>query len=294
MQQTQTNILVTGANGQLGSELRALSHDYPQLHCVFTDIHELDITNPSDIDRILDDNKIDLVINCAAFTAVDKAESNVDMAHLLNALAPEMLAKAISHRGGEMIQISTDYVFGGESCQPYTEECPCKPQSVYGATKLEGERRVTKACTHSIVIRTAWLYSTHGNNFVKTMIRLGNERPKLNVVFDQIGTPTYARDLAKAILHIASQDHKTYGTFHFTNEGAISWYDFTKAIHRLAGITTCAVSPIRSALYPTPAHRPSYSLLDKTKIKETYHLSIPYWEDSLRECIDLLQKQNND
>ena len=234
-----------------------------------------------------------MAINCAAFTAVDKAESNPEKARLLNAVAPGMLARAINKNGGEMIHISTDYVFSGERWQPYTEDCSTNPQSVYGITKLEGEHRVAEYCKKSVIIRTAWLYSSYGNNFVKTMLRLGKEKESLNVVFDQVGTPTYARDLAKAILAIASSTEKKYGTFHFSNEGVTSWYDFTKAIHRIAGISTCQVNPIRSKDYPTPATRPSFSVLDKTAIKQAYDIEIPYWEDSLKECITLLAEQNN-
>ena len=293
MQQPDKRILVTGANGQLGNELRSLSTAYPQFDFVFTDIDELDITNEGDICKVIDGNNISMAINCAAFTAVDKAESNPEKARLLNAVAPGMLARAINKNGGEMIHISTDYVFSGERWQPYTEDCSTNPQSVYGITKLEGEHRVAEYCKKSVIIRTAWLYSSYGNNFVKTMLRLGKEKESLNVVFDQVGTPTYARDLAKAILAIASSTEKKYGTFHFSNEGVTSWYDFTQAIHRIAGISTCQVNPIRSKDYPTPATRPSFSVLDKTAIKQAYGIEIPYWEDSLKECITLLAEQNN-
>ena len=293
MQQPDKRILVTGANGQLGNELRSLSTAYPQFDFVFTDIDELDITNEGDICKVIDGNNISMAINFAAFTAVDKAESNPEKARLLNAVAPGMLARAINKNGGEMIHISTDYVFSGERWQPYTEDCSTNPQSVYGITKLEGEHRVAEYCKKSVIIRTAWLYSSYGNNFVKTMLRLGKEKESLNVVFDQVGTPTYACDLAKAILAIASSTEKKYGTFHFSNEGVTSWYDFTKAIHRIAGISTCQVNPIRSKDYPTPATRPSFSVLDKTAIKQAYCIEIPYWEDSLKECITLLAEQNN-
>ncbi len=293
MQQHNGNILVTGANGQLGSELRSIASEWQQLNFVFTDINELDITNQDDIRTAIDTNNIDGIINCAAFTAVDKAESSSDKARLLNAEAPEMLARTINDKGGWIIHISTDYVFSGEQWKPYTEDCPTGPQSVYGSTKLEGEHRVAEACTKSIIVRTAWLYSPYGNNFVKTMLRLGQEKERLNVVFDQIGTPTYAHDLARAIATIAASDHKTYGTFHFSNEGVTSWYDFTKAIHRLADIDTCQVSPIRTEDYPTPARRPAYSVLDKNKIKQTYNISIPHWEDSLKECLAKIAEQNS-
>ncbi len=283
-----TNILVTGANGQLGSELRRMSGVHGDLRFVFTDIAELDITDVAAVERMIESESSDLVINCAAYTAVDKAEGDPVLAGSLNADAPGLLARAISRRGGEMIHISTDYVFDGLSCVPYTEDMAVAPQSVYGRTKLEGERQVREGCPRHVIVRTAWLYSSFGNNFVKTMLRLGRERESLSVVFDQTGTPTYARDLARAIVHIAATRDKTYGTFHFSNEGVTSWYDFAKAIHRLAGITTCKVSPVRTAQYPTPAQRPCYSVLDKSKIKETYGLEIAHWEDSLGECMSEL------
>ena len=284
------NILITGSNGQLGSELRLLEPGCTQHTFVNTDIAELDITDEQTVAAFVSKNNIDIIINCAAYTAVDKAESNADKAHLLNALAPEYLAKAIERRGGRMIQISTDYVFDGTAHTPYTEDCPPCPCSVYGSTKLEGERRVTAACRHAIVIRTAWLYSAFGNNFVKTMIRLGRERDTLGVVFDQVGTPTNAADLASAIMQIVeSGKMENVGDvapiFHYSDEGVCSWYDFTKAIHRLAGITGCRVSPLHTADYPTPARRPAYSVLDKTKIKQTFGIGIPHWEESLAGCI---------
>ena len=284
------NILITGSNGQLGSELRLLEPGYPQHTFVNTDIAELDITDERTVAAFVSKNNIDIIINCAAYTAVDKAESNADKAHLLNALAPEYLAKAIEKRGGRMIQISTDYVFDGTAHTPYTEDCPPCPCSVYGSTKLEGERRVTAACRHAIVIRTAWLYSVFGNNFVKTMIRLGRERDTLGVVFDQVGTPTNAADLASAIMQIVESGKmgnvgEASPVFHYSDEGVCSWYDFTKAIHRLSGITGCRVSPLHTADYPTLARRPAYSVLDKTKIKQTFGIGIPHWEESLAGCI---------
>ena len=226
-------------------------------------------------------------MNCAAYTAVDKAEDNEALCQLLNAEAPAYLAHAIGKRGGWMIQISTDYVFDGTKHTPYVEDDETCPNSVYGKTKLVGELNVQKLCERSMIIRTAWLYSTFGNNFVKTMIRLGNEKPELGVIFDQIGTPTYARDLAVCIMTAINQG-VIPGIYHFSNEGVISWYDFTKAIHRIAGITSCHVRPLHTAEYPTPAARPHYSVLDKTKIKQTYGIEVPYWEESLCECITLL------
>ena len=226
-------------------------------------------------------------MNCAAYTAVDKAEENEPLCQLLNAEAPVYLAHAMGQRGGWMIQISTDYVFDGTNHTPYTEDEDTCPNSVYGKTKLVGEFNVQAHCERSMIIRTAWLYSTFGNNFVKTMIRLGKEKPELGVIFDQIGSPTYARDLAVAIF-AAINKGIVPGIYHFSNEGVISWYDFTKAIHRIAGITTCKVRPLHTLEYPTPAARPHYSVLDKTKIKQTYGIEIPYWEESLKECIEKL------
>jgi dTDP-4-dehydrorhamnose reductase len=250
-------------------------------------VAELDITNEAAIESFVNENAIDGIINCAAYTAVDKAEENQALCHLLNAVAPGYLAAAIEKRGGWIIQISTDYVFDGTNHTPYVETDPVCPNSVYGRTKLAGEEAAQKACAKTMIIRTAWLYSQFGNNFVKTMIRLGKEKPELGVIFDQIGTPTYARDLAVAIFEAVNKGIIP-GIYHFSNEGVISWYDFTKAIHRIAGINTCHVRPLHTAEYPTPASRPHYSVLDKTKIKHTYGLEIPYWEDSLAECISKL------
>ena len=278
------NILITGCNGQLGNEMQLLEKVNPQHTYFNTDVAELDITDESAINQFVSDNAIDGIVNCAAYTAVDKAEDNQELCRKLNTVAPGYLAAAIETRGGWMIQVSTDYVFDGTNHTPYTENDPTCPNSVYGATKLEGELAVQKACKKTMVIRTAWLYSTFGNNFVKTMIRLGKEKPELGVIFDQIGTPTYARDLAVAIF-AAINKGIVPGIYHFSNEGIISWYDFTKAIHRIAGITTCHVRPLHTEEYPTPANRPHYSVLDKTKIKQTYGLEIPYWEESLAECI---------
>ena len=277
-------ILITGCNGQLGNEMQLLEKENPQHTYFNTDVAELDITNSEAVESYIAANQIDGVVNCAAYTAVDKAEENAELCHLLNAVAPGYLAAAIGNRGGWMIQVSTDYVFDGTNHTPYVETDPVCPNSVYGSTKLAGEENVMKACVNSMIIRTAWLYSTFGNNFVKTMIRLGKEKSELGVIFDQIGTPTYARDLAVAIFAAINQGVKP-GLYHFSNEGVISWYDFTKAIHRIAGITTCHVHPLHTEEYPTPAARPHYSVLDKTKIKQTYGLEIPYWEESLAECI---------
>lgn len=281
------NILITGCNGQLGNEMQLLEKEDTANNYFNTDVAELDITDVEAIEQFLAANNIDGIVNCAAYTAVDKAEANEEFCTLLNAEAPGYLAHAIGKRGGWMIQISTDYVFDGTQHIPYQEDEDTCPNSVYGRTKLVGEFNVLKLCQQSMVIRTAWLYSTFGNNFVKTMIRLGNERSELGVVADQIGTPTYARDLARIIMTAINEGIQP-GIYHFTNEGVASWYDFTKAIHRLAGITTCHVRPLHTSEYPTAAQRPPYSVLDKTKIKQTYGIEIPYWEESLKECIDKL------
>lgn len=281
------NILITGCNGQLGNEIQLLEKLYTQHHFINTDVAELDITDKEAINRMVEKELIDGIINCAAYTAVDKAESNEVLCRKLNAEAPALLAEAISKRDGWMVQISTDYVFDGTNHTPYKEDEPTCPNSVYGRTKLEGEENVRKFCKKSMIIRTAWLYSTFGNNFVKTIIRLGKEKEQLGVIFDQIGTPTYARDLARTIMTAVEQGI-TPGTYHFSNEGVISWYDFTKAIHRIAGIKNCRISPLHTEEYPTPAARPHYSVLDKTKIKQTLGIEIPYWEESLAECIALM------
>lgn len=284
------NILITGCNGQLGNEMQLLEKENPQHQYFNTDVAQLDITNPEAIEEFVSNNAIDIIVNCAAFTAVDKAESSQELCHLLNAKAPEYLAAAVAKRGGYLVQVSTDYVFDGTNHTPYTEDEATCPNSVYGSTKLEGEKLAMAACANTTIIRTAWLYSTFGNNFVKTMIRLGQEKPELGVIFDQIGTPTYAGDLAAAIM--AAINHGIVpGIYHFSNEGVISWYDFTKAIHRIAGITSCHVKPLHTAEYPTPAARPHYSVLDKTKIKQTYGIEIPYWEESLEKCVAKLLAQ---
>ena len=284
------NILITGCNGQLGNEMKLLAAENPQFNYFFTDVAELDITNEQAVNDYIVEHEIDCIVNCAAFTAVDKAESNEQLCDMLNHIAPGYLAKAINQRNGYIIQVSTDYVFDGTNHTPYREDEPTCPTSVYGRTKLAGEEVVLASCPKAMIIRTAWLYSTFGNNFVKTMLRLGREKDKLGVIFDQIGTPTYARDLALAIFTAMNQGIKL-GIYHFSNEGVISWYDFTKAIHRIAGITNCHVSPLHTSEYPTPAARPHYSVLDKTKFKETYNVEVPYWEDSLKDCIQLLENK---
>ena len=283
------NILVTGCNGQLGNEMQLLSTGHPDFNYFFTDVKELDITDENAVKAFIEANSIDCVVNCAAYTAVDKAEADEARADVLNHVAPGYLARAVHARGGQMVHVSTDYVFDGTGHVPYREDAPTCPATAYGRTKLAGEEAVKQECPESAIIRTAWLYSTFGNNFVKTMLRLGREKESLGVIFDQIGTPTYARDLAAAIFAVLEQGIVP-GIYHFSNEGVISWYDFTKAIHRIAGIDGCKVRPLHTEEYPAPAARPHYSVLDKTKIKETYHIEIPYWEDSLEECIQKLEQ----
>ena len=280
-------ILNTGDNGQLGNEMRVLSEEYPEHAYFFTDVAELDICNEQAVMDFVKANGIHTIVNCAAYTAVDNAEDHLEFCTRLNADAVGYLAKSAEANGAEFIQISTDYVFDGTAHVPYQETDPTCPESVYGSTKLEGERNALAYCSRAMVIRTAWLYSTFGNNFVKTMIRLGKERDSLGVIFDQIGTPTYARDLARAIFEAIRQG-VVPGVYHFSNEGGWSLYDLTKAIHRLAGITTCQVKPLHTSEYPAKAKRPLYSVLDKSKIKATYGMEVPYWMESLGECIEAL------
>ena len=284
------NILVTGANGQLGNEMQVLARENLQHTYFFTDVQELDICDEQAVYAYVSEHKIDIIVNCAAYTAVDKAEDNVELCDKLNNIAPGYLARAAQAHGAAMIQVSTDYVFDGTAHIPYTEEEPTCPASVYGSTKLAGEQNVMDHCEKAMVIRTAWLYSIYGNNFVKTMIRLGQERDSLGVIFDQIGTPTYANDLAQAIF-AAINKGVVRGIYHFSDEGVCSWYDFTVAIHRLAGIASCKVKPLHTADYPAKAPRPHYSVLDKTKIKDTFGIEIPHWEESLKRCINQLRME---
>ena len=284
------NILVTGANGQLGNEMQVLARENLQHTYFFTDVQELDICDEQAVYAYVSEHKIDIIVNCAAYTAVDKAEDNVELCDKLNNIAPGYLARAAQANGAAMIQVSTDYVFDGTAHIPYTEEEPTCPASVYGSTKLAGEQNVMDHCEKAMVIRTAWLYSIYGNNFVKTMIRLGQERDSLGVIFDQIGTPTYANDLAQAIF-AAINKGVVRGIYHFSDEGVCSWYDFTVAIHRLAGIASCKVKPLHTADYPAKAPRPHYSVLDKTKIKDTFCIEIPHWEESLKRCINQLRME---
>lgn len=277
-------VLITGCNGQLGSCLRREIGNDPEIEATYTDYDTLDITNREAVDRFLGDNKFDIIVNCAAYTAVDKAETDEILASALNTGAVGNLGEAAAKNGSKVIHISTDYVFSGQGFRPYEENDEPYPQGIYGRTKLEGEALLTSFCQNALIIRTAWLYSEFGKNFVKTMLSLAETRPEINVVADQIGTPTYAGDLAAAIHSIINNDNWTPGIFHFTNEGVASWYDFTKAIFEIGG-KTVKVNPVPTSAYPTPAKRPLYSVLNKQKIKATYGLDIPYWRDSLRKCM---------
>ncbi len=280
-------ILVTGANGQLGNEMRVVAQGSEDRY-IFTDVAELDITNYEAIYDMLSRKGVDVVVNCAAYTAVDKAEEDKEFANLLNNTAAGYLAKAAKECGATLIHISTDYVFDGSAHIPYTEEQPTKPIGVYGVTKLAGERAVAESGCGYIIIRTSWLYSSFGANFVKTMLRLSAERDELNVIFDQVGTPTYAADLAEAIGHIiATNQLSKSGTYHFSNEGVCSWYDFTVEIARQGG-NECNISPIHSYEYPAKVTRPHYSVLDKSKFKESFAVKIPHWTTSLNRCLKKL------
>lgn len=281
------NILVTGSNGQLGSELRQLEKTVPQHTFYFTDVAELDITKADDSTAFCKSNDIDVIVNCAAYTAVDKAEDEPELAMLINATAVENLAKAAKANSAKLIHVSTDYVFDGTACSPYSTDHPTAPTSVYGETKLKGEQAAIAVWPETVIIRTSWLYSTFGNNFVKTMIRLGNERDSLSVVFDQVGSPTNAADLASAIITIINQDCKVSGIFHFSNEGVCSWYDFAHSIMQKKGLD-CELSPVDSSGFPTKATRPNYSVMDKARIKESYNISIPHWEEALDACLKTL------
>ena len=289
-----TNILITGANGQLGHEMRNVLAGDPRFKAIFTDVAgddivTLDITDEAAVQQIVAQNAIGIIINCAAYTAVDAAEDNEALASRLNADAVGILARVAKRHGARIVHISTDYVFDGQGCVPYTEEMPTCPQSAYGRTKLDGEHQLIDTLgDDAVILRTAWLYSPYGKNFVKTMLTLGKDKPMLKVVFDQVGSPTCARDLASAIVTVITADEWHSGIYHYSNEGVISWYDFTLAIHRMAGITGCDVQPCHSDEFPAKAHRPAYSVLDKTKFKTTYSVTVPYWLDSLEETINSL------
>lgn len=280
------NILVTGANGQLGCEMRRLGAVSPNNY-IFTDIAELDITDAQAVMNAAKENNISIIINCAAYTNVDKAESDEATAELINATAVGNLAAAMKEVGGTLFHVSTDYVFGYEGNTPRTETMPTSPLGVYGRTKLNGEKAIEANGCKALVFRTAWLYSEFGNNFLKTMMRLTAEREQLNVVFDQVGTPTYAGDLALAIFSIieAGVYEGNEGIYHFSNEGVCSWYDFAVEIAATAGNTNCRITPCHSSEFPSPVTRPPYSVLDKTKIKDTFDIDIPHWRESMEYCI---------
>ncbi len=282
------NILITGSKGQLGNEMQLVAKRVPELKFHFTDVDELDITNVEAIENFVTGNNINFIVNCAAYTAVDKAETEFVLCNKINAKAVKNIAEVAVKHDISIIHVSTDYVFNGENSKPYTEDDEVCPVSVYGKSKLEGEKLLFETMPEAIVIRTSWLYSSFGNNFVKTMMKLGVERDSLNVIFDQVGTPTYAADLAEAIVTILKSEKFTPGIFHFSNEGVCSWYDFALKIHQMAGIK-CNVNPIESKEYHFPTPRPHYSVLNKSKIKKTYNIIIPHWETSLAKCIELLK-----
>lgn len=286
-------VLVTGANGQLGNEMRIVAQNSKD-HYIFTDVAELDITNLDAIREMVAKEGVKVIINCAAYTNVDKAEEDVDFCTLLNATAVENLAIAMKEVDGLLVHVSTDYVFGGDPYNtPCTEDKKGTPTGVYGQTKLRGEQNIQKVGCHHLIIRTAWLYSEFGKNFVKTMLNLTATKPELKVVFDQTGTPTYAYDLAAAIYDIV--ENRKYedkdGIYHYSNEGVCSWFDFTKMIAEYAGNTTCDIQPCHSNEFPSKVIRPSYSVLDKTKIKNTFGIKVPYWTDSLKICINHLNNE---
>ena len=282
---TTYNILVTGSNGQLGSEIKELSSNY-NYNFFFTTRDDIDITSKDSIKEFCQTNSINVIINCAAYTAVDKAESDMENADLVNRKAVKKLSIVAKELNIKLIHISTDYVFDGKNFKPYVEEFQTNPQSVYGKTKLDGENEIRDINPlNSIIIRTSWVYSYYGNNFVKTMLRLGKEKEELGVIFDQIGTPTYAKDLAKTILDIVPQiENSKVEIYNYSNEGVLSWYDFAKEIMKMAKLN-CKINPIETYQYPTPAKRPHFSLLNKNKIKSTFNIEIPYWKDGLDDCL---------
>ncbi len=288
------NILVTGANGQLGNCMRNASKDSKDNY-IFTDVNELDITDAAAVEKAVKDNDVKVIVNCAAYTNVEKAETDADFAELLNAKSVRNLADAVKANDGTLVHISTDYVFGGSlGNTPRSESEPANPTGVYGVTKLHGEQQIEESGVKSLIFRTAWLYSEYGKNFVKTMLGLTSSKPQLKVVFDQVGTPTYAQDLADAIYYII--DNRLFegneGIYHYSNEGVCSWYDFTKMIAEIAGNDNCDIQPCHSNEFPSSVTRPSYSVLDKSKFKDVFNLRVPYWTDSLKKCISNLPLAN--
>ena len=287
------NILVTGANGQLGCEMRRLGAVSPNNY-IFTDVAELDITDSDAVMHVVKECAVEAIVNCAAYTNVDKAESDEAMAELINAVAVGNLARVMKEVGGTLFHVSTDYVFGREGNTPRTEDMPLDPLGVYGRTKLHGEEAIAQSGCKALIFRTAWLYSEFGNNFLKTMMRLTAEREQINVVFDQVGTPTYAGDLALAIFSIieAGVYEGNEGIYHFSDEGVCSWYDFAVEIAAAAGNTSCRINPCHSSEFPSPVTRPPYSVLDKTKIKNTFDIDIPHWRESMEYCIKRIKANN--
>ena len=282
------NILITGSNGQLGNEMQISAKNFPNHHFIYTDVAELDICDKEALNAFVKSNDVNMIVNCAAYTAVDKAEDDVELCYKINAEAVKNIGEMATANNAKVIHVSTDYVFDGTNYVPYTEDMPVCPSSVYGKSKLAGEEALMSTCSNTVIIRTAWLYSSFGNNFVKTMIKLGTERESLNVIFDQVGSPTYAADLADAIMKIISHTDFIPGIYHYSNEGVCSWYDFTKSIHRKSDIT-CNVQAIETKDYPTRTPRPHYSVLNKAKIKSTYGIAVPHWEDSLDKCLSILR-----
>lgn len=299
MSEAHSRILVTGSNGQLGSSIKKLSAEYAKYEFIFVEREELDLSDESSIRTFLSENRFDVIINCAAYTAVDQAESDAEMADALNHLAVKVLAEETKKQNAFLVHVSTDYVFDGKGFKPYSENHRTSPQSVYGQTKLDGEHAFQGVNPRGCIIRTSWVYSEFGNNFVKTMLRLGGERDTLGVIFDQVGTPTYATDLAKTILGIISANDNGIELsglngspiYHFSNEGVCSWYDFAKSIFEMSDVD-CLVNPIETKEYPTPATRPHYSVMNKHKIKQALGITIPYWKDSLKQCINQLQERS--
>lgn len=286
------NILITGSNGQLGNEMQRLGATSANRY-IYTDVAELDITDKAAVERCVADNGIDVIVNCAAYTNVDKAEEDIATARKINCDAVRNLAEAAKAHGATLIHVSTDYVFDGMSNIPLREDAPTAPTGVYGITKLEGEQAIAESGCKALIFRTAWLYSEFGNNFVKTMMRLTAERENLNVVFDQVGTPTYAGDLARTIFGIVESGkyEGSEGIYHFSDEGVCSWYDFACATAELAGNTGCRIAPCHSDEFPSKVKRPNFSVLDKTKVKQTFGITIPHWHTSLKKCVETLKSQ---
>ncbi|MFT6933813.1 MAG: dTDP-4-dehydrorhamnose reductase [Maribacter sp.] len=285
------NILVTGGKGQLATCIKDITKDINDLNFIYVDVDQLDITDLNAVNTFFINNEISYCINCAAYTAVDNAETNKDIAEKVNVLGARNLANACKSNQSVLIHISTDFVFDGLQTNFYTEEDKENPLSIYGLTKLQGEIAIAESLKEHFILRTSWLYSEHGQNFLKTMLRLGAEKDSLGVVVNQIGTPTYAGDLAKVIVAIVGKEKPRFGTYHYSNEGVASWYDFAKAIFDISN-TKIDLSPIKTEAYPTPAKRPNFSVLDKSKIKNYMELEIPYWRDSLEKCIKNVQIEN--